>query len=206
MQRNQSEPYLPSHSPLFRSLWLGERMGAESRSVTGVIGRAAMAGVIGLALALMMSVPAQAHQPVILDGKDTTPAAGPLLVDGTVSFAVYATVARGQERGFRFQLARGDRLAMQYLIFDELPANALRPGELPRVTLVNPQGRRSVLAVKERTEFYEPYSKKTYLFLSRVEESGLAGTYEVIVRGRSSAPVPVTIAVGYREVPGTVIE
>lgn len=166
--------------------------------------------VLALVGALFMVVtgaaPAMAHQPVLLDDQDSTPSAGPLLVDGTVSFAVYATVQRGQERGFRFRLAKGDRLAMQYLIFDELPANALRPGELPRVTLVNPQGRRSVLAVKERTEFYEPYSKKTYLFLSRVEESGLAGTYEVIVRGRSSAPVPVTIAVGYREVPGTVIE
>lgn len=162
----------------------------------------AVVAVAGLALA----GPAQAHQPVILDERDTTPSAGPLLVDGTVSFAVYATVARGQERGFRFKLASGDRLAMQYLIFDEPPGNTLRPGALPRVTLIDPQGRKSVLAVNERTEFYEPYSKKTYLFLSRVEQSGVAGTYQVIVRGRSPQPVPVSIAVGFREVPGRVID
>jgi len=162
----------------------------------------AAVAVAGLALA----GPAKAHQPVILDERDSTPSAGPLLVDGTVSFAVYATVARGQERGFRFKLASGDRLAMQYLIFDEPPGNALRPGALPRVTLIDPQGRTSVLAVNERTEFYEPYSKKTYLFLSRVEQSGVAGTYQVIVRGRSPEPVPVSIAVGFREVPGRVIE
>jgi len=152
------------------------------------------------------AAPAMAHQPVVLDDRDTTPTAGPLLVDGTVSFAVYATVMRGQQRGFRFRLAMGDRLAMQYLVVDEPPANALRPGALPRVTLIDPQGRRSVLAVKERTEFFEPYSKKTFLYLSRVEQTGGAGTYQVIVRGRSPEPVPVTIAVGYREVPGTVID
>jgi hypothetical protein len=159
-----------------------------------------------LLLVIVGAAPAVAHQPVLLDDQDTTPSAGPLLVDGTVSFAVYATVARGQERGFRFRLATGDRLAMQYLIFDEPPANALRPGALPRVTLIDPQGRRSVLSVKERTEFYEPYSKKTYLYLSRVEQTGSAGTYQVLVRGRAPEPVQVTIAVGYREVPGTVVD
>jgi len=181
------------------------RLGRVSRSVEGMRSRVmALLGAVFMVIA--GAAPAMAHQPVVLDDQDITPSAGPLLVDGTVSFAVYATVARGQERGFRFRLATGDRLAMQYLIFDEPPGNALRPGALPRVTMIDPQGRRSVLAVKERTEFYEPYSKKTYLYLSRIEQTGGAGIYQVIVRGRSPGPVPVTIAVGYREVPGTVVD
>ena len=112
----------------------------------------------------------------------------------------------GQERGFRFVLKEGDRLAMQLLIFDESPANALAPSALPRVTMIDPIGRRTTLVVNERTEFYEPYSKTTYLFLSRIDRSAVPGTYRVIVRGRSATPVDATVAVGYREVPGQVIE
>lgn len=150
--------------------------------------------------------PAHAHQPVVLGPGDTTPLSGPLLPDGTVSYAVRADVATGQERGFRFGLKNGDRLAMQLLIFDEPPANALAPSALPRVTIIDPTGRRTTLTVNERTEFYEPYSKTTYLFLSRIERTAVTGTYRVIVRGRSAQPVDATVAVGYREVPGQVIE
>jgi hypothetical protein len=182
------------------------RIGSIAHSVVVVHLGSGLSVVVAAVLMIVLAAPARAHQPVILDSKDTTPAAGPLLVDGKVSFAVYATVKRGEERGFRFRLTRGDRLAMQYLIIDERPANGLRPGALPRITLIDPQGRRSVLAVSERTEFYEPYSKQTYLYLSRVDQVGVAGTYQVVVRGRSQQPVRVTIAVGYREVPGTVVD
>lgn len=148
---------------------------------------------------------ANAHQPVVLDESDSTPQAGPLLPDGTVSYAVRADVGRGDQRGFEFRLASGDRLAAQYLIIDQAPANALAPSALPRVTLIDPNGRRSSMAVTERTEFFEPYSKTTYLYLSRTEGRAVPGTYQVLIRGRSATPVEVTVAVGYREVPGKVI-
>ena len=166
--------------------------------------RAAVTGSL-LAGLVAWAGPASAHQPVILGPGDASPATGPLLPDGTVSYAVRAEVAKGQERGFRFALKRGDRLATQLLILDMPPANRLAANELPRVTLIDPKGRRTVLAINERTEFYEPYSKQTYLYLSRVERSALPGTYRVIVQGRSAEPVDATIAVGYREVPGRVI-
>lgn len=166
--------------------------------------RAAGAGAL-LALLVAAAAPASAHQPVILGPEDTTPASGPLLPDGTVSYAVRADVSKGQERGFRFALKRGDRLGVQLLIFDEAPANRLSAAALPRVTLIDPKGRRTVLAINERTEFFEPYSKTTYLFLSRVERAGVPGTYRVIVQGRAAEPVDATIAVGYREVPGQVM-
>lgn len=148
---------------------------------------------------------AVAHQPVILDESDSRPQSGPLLPDGTVSYAVRADVARGDVRGFEFRLAAGDRLDVQYLIIDEAPANALALSALPRVTLIDPKGRSSVMTVRERTEFFEPYSMTTYLYLSRTEGRAVPGTYQVLIRGRSSTPVDVTVAVGYREVPGEVL-
>ena len=55
-----------------------------------------------LALSLLGITPATAHQPVFLLDTDTTAAKGPLLVDGTVSFAVQASFNKsGEKRAFR---------------------------------------------------------------------------------------------------------
>lgn len=148
--------------------------------------------------------PAAAHQPVQLTADDRTPARGPLLVDGTVSFAVYATVGRGDTRAFRVGLREGQDLRIQLLIPDRAPANRLGKRKLPRVTVIDPAGRRTTMAVNERTPFYEPYSGTSYLYLSRISDTARAGTYKVIVTGRSTTQVPVVIGVGYREVPGVV--
>ncbi|MDB0039126.1 hypothetical protein N9F54_01015, partial [Actinomycetota bacterium] len=79
----------------------------------------------------LMAPAVNAHQGVNLNERDRTPARGPLLVDGTVSFAVRADLSRGDRRGFRFQLDDGDTLAVQLLIVDEAPANRLRSSALP---------------------------------------------------------------------------
>ena len=163
-----------------------------------------MACAIGVLL-VSFAAPAQAHQPVDLGPSDSAPARGPLLPDGTVSYAVRAAVTEGDQRAFRFRLKQGDRLAMQVLIFDEPPANALDAYALPAVTVIDPRGRRIAMPVRERTEFFEPYSGRTYLFLSRVERAAVPGEYSVVVRGRSDELVDTTVAVGYREVPGRVI-
>ena len=55
---------------------------------------------------------AAAHDPIILLDTQTTPDAGPLLPDGTISFALYGTVtAAGDTRGLRVRFAAGDTLA-----------------------------------------------------------------------------------------------
>ena len=70
---------------------------------------------------------AVAHQPVVLLNSDTTAAQGPLLVDGTVSFAIRASFTKsGQKKAFRAQFKDGDQLDVQYLIVDGKPENALR--------------------------------------------------------------------------------
>ena len=79
------------------------------------------------ALVFLGSGFAAAHQPVVLLNSDTTAAKGPLLVDGTVSFAVRAAFKKaGEKKAFRAQLKEGDALEVQYLIVDKKPENALK--------------------------------------------------------------------------------
>ena len=65
---------------------------------------------ISLTAALLgLHTPANAHQPVVLLNSDTTAASGPLLVDGTVSFAVRAAFTKaGQKKAFRAGFKAGD--------------------------------------------------------------------------------------------------
>ena len=156
------------------------------------------------AVGLVVAPTAHAHQPVRLTSADRTPAAGPLLVDGTVSFAVYASVREGKARGFRVGMRAGQRLEVQLLIPDRAPANRLASSALPLVTVTDPAGRRTTLVIDERTPFYEPYSGTAYLYLARLSQSARSGTYQISVTGRSPTKVPVVIGVGYREVPGVV--
>ena len=161
--------------------------------------------VICAATALVSLAPlAHAHQGVDLTSSETTPERGPLLVDGTVSFAVRTEIATGDKRGFRFRLDQGDTLAVQLLIVDEAPGNTVGPSQLPRVTITDPRGHTIRMLINERTEFYEPYGGTNYLYLSRVEREAIQGTYSVRISGRSSVPVETVIGVGYREVPGEV--
>jgi hypothetical protein len=163
--------------------------------------------VLGLAVVVLLAgtAPAQAHQPVRLTAANPTPDRGPLLVDGTVSFAVYATVQGKQTRGFRFGLRAGQRLEAQLLVVDKAPGNALAAADLPEVVITDPLGHRTILTPKERTPFLESYSGTKYLYLARLSGKGVGGTYQVLVRSRSTRPVEAVVGVGYREVSGRVL-
>lgn len=149
-------------------------------------------------------VPAQAHQPVTLLDTDTTAAKGPLLVDGTVSFAIRASFTKaGQKKAFRADLKQGDQLAVQYLIVDKRPENTLKNTLLPQLVITSPTGKSLTMKFTERTKFYEPFGKTNYLYLSRYSAPAEPGTYSFTLTSR--AKVEVTIAVGDREVAGEVI-
>lgn len=160
--------------------------------------------VIFLLLSVLGSTTAQAHQPVVLLNTDTTAAKGPLLLDGTISFAVRATFTKaGEKRAFRADFKAGDALAVQYLIVDKKPDNALKNTLLPTLVVTSPSGKSLTLKFNERTKFYEPYGKTNYLYLSRYRATSEAGTYSFTLTARAKSSV--TIAVGEREVPGEVI-
>jgi len=157
-----------------------------------------------LALNLLGVTSASAHQPVVLLDSDKTPAAGPLLVDGTVSFAIRAAFNKaGQKKAFRAQLQEGDQLDVQYLIVDKRPENKLKNSKLPQLVITSPSGKRTVMKFTERTAFYEPWGRTNYFYLGRLSEVGEAGIYSFVATARTKAAI--TIAVGSKEIPGEVL-
>ena len=158
-----------------------------------------------IALMLPLSIlPAQAHQPVVLLGSDSTAARGPLLEDGTVSFAITASFAKaGERKGFRANFKAGDNLEVQYLIIDRRPENKLKNNQLPTLVITSPAGKRTTLSFTERTKFFETYGKTNYLYLSRLSATAEAGIYSFLITARGKSAI--TVAVGDREVPGNVI-
>ena len=157
-----------------------------------------------LVLTLFSLTPASAHQPVVLLDSDTTPSAGPLLVDGTVSFAIRAAFSKaGQKKAFRAALLEGDQLDVQYLIVDKRPENKLKSSQLPQLVITSPSGKKITMKFTERTEFYEPWGRTTYFYLSRISEVAEGGIYNFVATSRTKAAI--TIAVGEKEIPGEVL-
>ena len=152
---------------------------------------------------VLPSYSANAHQPVVLLNSDTTAAKGPLLVDGTVSFAVRASFTKpGEKKAFRAGFKAGDQLSVQLLIIDKKPENKLKSSQLPSVVITDPMGASTTLKITERTKFFEPYSSTNYLYLARYTSTAKEGTYSFMVTSRAKSAV--TIAVGDREVQGEV--
>lgn len=157
-----------------------------------------------LVLAFIASAPANAHQPVDLLKTDTTAAKGPLLVDGTVSFAVRAAFTKaGEKKGFRAGFAEGDVINVQLLIIDKKPENTLRPVQLPTLVITSPKGASVTMKISERTRFLETYSGVNYLYLARYQAVAEAGEYSILITAKRKASI--TIGVGEKEIPGEVL-
>jgi len=163
-----------------------------------------LTSAIALTLAISLAPAASAHPPVVLLDTDTTPAAGPLLADGTISFAIRAAFTKsGQKKAFRAALKDGDQLAIQYLIVDKKPENTLKNSLLPQLVVTSPSGKKISIIFNERTKFFEPFGRTNYLYLSRFNTPAEAGTYEFVITSRAKSAI--TIAVGEREVQGEVL-
>jgi hypothetical protein len=155
-----------------------------------------------LVLSFMAGTSAQAHQPVDLLTTDTTAAKGPLLVDGTISYAVRAAFTKaGEKKGFRAAFAEGDGLSVEYLIVDKKPENTLRPTQLPTLVMTSPKGKSLTIKFTERTKF--PYSGVNYLYLARYKAVAEAGEYSFLVTAKRKASI--ILAVGVKEIPGEVL-
>jgi len=160
--------------------------------------------LIAIALAISLAPAASAHQPVVLLDTDTTPSAGPLLVDGTISFAIRASFTKsGQKKAFRAALKEGDLLSVQYLIVDKKPESGLKNSLLPQLVITSPTGKKITVVMKERTPFFETFTRTTYLYLSRVSQPAEVGIYSFVITSRARAAI--TVAVGDREVQGEVV-
>ena len=157
-----------------------------------------------IAFVVMGSGVAVAHQPVVLLNSDTTAVKGPLLVDGTVSFAVRASfVKAGEKKAFRAQYKDGDALEIQYLIIDKKPESALKMTQLPSLVVTGPGGFKLTMKLNERTKFFEQFTQTNYLYLGRYSGMAKAGIYSFVLTGRGKSAI--TLGVGDREVPGEVV-
>ncbi len=134
-------------------------------------------------------------------------------MDGTVSFATYATFTAADfkknsststSRHVRFILQSGDELALQYLIPDTAQMSKMKKSSMPRIFLTSPDGDKKRVAITERTSFFEPYSKTSYLYLARLTRIADSGIYSVEIK--ANRPASVVIAIGSREIPGDVLE
>jgi len=157
-----------------------------------------------IAALVLSSSAAFAHQPVVLLNTDTTAAKGPLLVDGTVSFAIRAAFNKaGEKKAFRALFQAGDALEVQYLIVDKKPENALKSSQLPVVVITGPGGFKTTMKINERTKFYEPYGKTNYLYLARYSGVAMAGIYSFVITAKAKSSI--TVAVGEKEIFGEVV-
>ena len=156
-------------------------------------------------LLLMNSGLAFAHQPVELGSKNTRADQGPILVDGTISFALRAEFTKAnQERGFRASLKQGELLNFEYLIIDKAPENKMALNKLPTVTITAPDGAKSIVKFTERTKFYEPYGRTNYLYLARFSSTALDGIYNFSIKSKAKASI--TVSTGSKETFGQVFQ
>lgn len=151
---------------------------------------------------LAPAAPAAAHDPLFLTATQSDPESGPLLPDGTISFALYGVLdAPRATRGFQVQMTEGAPLLVDLLIPDLEPERSLLDSELPTVTVRAPDGTEATLQPDARVPFPEPFTRTDYLRLARLEAPAQAGVYDVTVTG--TAPSRFTVAVGSAEQFGT---
>jgi cytochrome b involved in lipid metabolism len=165
------------------------------KSLAGALALLIIGSTVGLTLG---SGVANAHQPLVLFDTDTSAAKGPLIVDGTLSFAVRAAFTKaGQKKAFRAQFKEGDELTVQYLIVDKKPENALRKTSLPTLVITSPTGSKVTIKFTERTKYFEPYGGTNYLYLGRYSSEAQSGIYSFDITSKSRAAI--TIGVGEKE-------
>ena len=154
---------------------------------------------------MLPAAAASAHDPIVLTENQTTPDQGPLLPDGTISFALYGTLLSADEtRGFRVTFNDGDSLYLSLLIPDLAPENNLAEATLPFIELTDPANETIRLSPTERVAFAEPFTGTNYVRLIELSTPAMGGTYSVVITG--NAPARFTVAVGKKEIFGTPVE
>ena len=145
-----------------------------------------------------------AHQPVNLTAANSSADKGPILVDGTISFAIRANFTKAnQTQGFRASLKAGELVNFEYLIMDRAPENKLANNKLPVATITDPSGKKTVIKFTERSKFFEPYGRTNYLYLARYSQTAVDGIYKFTLQSKAKAAI--TVAVGSKETFGEVL-
>ena len=110
------------------------------------LGRRTLTSLLALAFIGSNLNLASAHQPVNLTAANSSADKGPILVDGTISFAIRANFSKAnQTQGFRASLKAGELVNFEYLIMDRAPENKLANNKLPVATITDPSGNKTVI-------------------------------------------------------------
>jgi len=185
----------PISHKVLNLLWFNRQMRIKSKAVGSLLALI----FVGVNLS-----PAAAHQPVLLTNTNSTADKGPILVDGTISFAIRANFTKAnQTQGFRASLKAGELVNFEYLIVDRVPENKLPNNKLPVATITDPAGKKTVIKFTERSKFFEPFSRTNYLYLARFSQTAVDGIYKFTLQ--SKAKPAITVAVGSKETFGEVL-
>ena len=158
-----------------------------------------------LMMILFFVSPAFAHDPLMLLPEQKTPERGPLLPDGTISFALYGSLLETEDkRAFQFRLEPGDRLDLSLLIPNLEPENQMSQETLPQLFLSRPDGSLLIGISDLYIPFDEPFSMTRYVRIFEHVEQSSGGLYQVEITG--SAPARFTVAIGFIESFGTPVE
>ena len=146
-----------------------------------------------------------AHDPLFLLPDQETPSQGPLLPDGTISFALYGEfLTEGETRGFQANFEDGDLFQLELLIPALDPEQLLQQDQLPFIRLTTPDGSEQTLYPSIRTRFDEPFTNTSYFTLIRERGTAQGGVYDVMIVSR--APARFTTAIGIKEQFGTPVQ
>ena len=125
-----------------------------------------------------------AHDPIFMENTQVSPADGPYLPDGNISFALYGRFEnRFGSRGFRSRLKAGDELALSLLIPNLAPDNLLTLEQLPTLTIERPDKSSIESSPKKKEVFDEPFTGTSYLRLLSIQELAQTGVYHVTING-----------------------
>ena len=185
----------PISHKVLNLLWFNRQMSTKSKAVGSLLALI----FVGVNLS-----PAAAHQSVLLTNTNSTADKGPILVDGTISFAIRANFTKAnQTQGFRAALKGGELVNFEYLIMDRAPENKLANNKLPVATITDPAGKKTVIKFTERSKFFEPYGRTNYLYLARFSQTAVDGIYKFTLQSKAKAAI--TVAVGSKETFGEVL-
>ncbi len=162
--------------------------------------------VTTIALFGILSItPGYAHDPIFIENTQLSPAEGPYLPNGNISFALYGRLENGSDsRGFRSKLQSGDKLVLSLLIPNLLPEKLLPLEQLPTLKVERPDKSSIELSPEGKEVFDEPFTGTRYLRLLSMEEPAQTGIYHITVNGNQQGRF--TVSIGTIEQFGTPVD
>ena len=149
--------------------------------------------------------PGYAHDPIFIENTQLSPAEGPYLPNGNISFALYGRLENGSDsRGFRSKLQAGDKLVLSLLIPNLVPEKLLPLEQLPTLTVERPDKSSIELSPEGKEVFDEPFTGTSYLRLLSMQELAQTGIYYITVNGNQKGRF--TVSIGTIEQFGTPVD